>query len=228
MTAGNLRFDIYLSIHKGLRTFMCETLCNVGRLDFEDDAAVQPGLAQLRVLLAFCRGHVAHENDFVHPAMEARAPGSAKTIGHEHEEHLQTITALEQDIAAVEATTGAARAASGLRLYHRLSEFVAENLIHMLVEEREHNAVLWRCYSDAEIAAIHHNLVASLSPEENMLALRLMMPNVAPRERLAILRDIQAGAPAEVFAGILGATNAMLADADRRKLAAGLSMPAAA
>ena len=35
-------------------------------------------LAQVRSMASFCAGYLDHENRHVHPAMEARLPGSAK------------------------------------------------------------------------------------------------------------------------------------------------------
>ncbi len=72
-----LRVDIYRGIHKAVRAFMCDTLTMVGQLDIDDDADVTATVAQVRGLAAFCADHLAHENQFIHPAMEARRPGSS-------------------------------------------------------------------------------------------------------------------------------------------------------
>ena len=78
------RYDIYAFIHKGLRAFMAHTLVRVGRLDAHDPAEVAEVSAEVQGLLDICRAHLRHENDVVHAAMEARAPGSTERIAHEH------------------------------------------------------------------------------------------------------------------------------------------------
>ena len=79
------RYNPYLGIHKAIRSFMCDTLCRVGRVDVDDELAAT--LAQLDTLLVLCTGHIEHENDFLHSAIEARAPaGSARTASDHFEQ----------------------------------------------------------------------------------------------------------------------------------------------
>src|SRR5512139_1463744 len=88
------RYDIYAFIHKGLRAFMAHTLLRVGRLDPHDDAEVAEVSAEVNALLDICRGHVHHENDVIHTAMEARQPGSSQHTAGEHVEHERAIEAM--------------------------------------------------------------------------------------------------------------------------------------
>ena len=76
------RRDLYAAIHKALRSFMSETLVRIGHIDVSDVADRDAALTQLDELLDLCADHLRHENEFVHPAMEARAPG-AKRRGEE-------------------------------------------------------------------------------------------------------------------------------------------------
>jgi hemerythrin-like domain-containing protein len=174
------RHDIYCAIHKALRLFMTDTLARVGRLDTGDAADVADTVVQLRQLLNSCRGHVARENCFLHPALEARRPGASSLIGAEHDEHLEAIATLEAEADALAARP---EPAAALRLYRLLSRFVAENFDHMLVEENRHNAVLWEAYSDAELEALHGRLVASVPAAEMQLLLSWMLAALSPAER---------------------------------------------
>ena len=88
------RFDMYACIHKALRALMADSLLALGRMDPEDALELAQVTQRLMQLLAFCRSHLQHENDFVHRAMEARAPGSSGQIAHEHDEHKEAIDAL--------------------------------------------------------------------------------------------------------------------------------------
>ena len=213
------RHDIYAFIHKGLRAFMAHTLVRVGRLDAHDAAEVAEVSQELHALLSICRGHVQHENEVIHPAMQARAPGSCAQVAGEHEHHLQSLDALAALLARVPGDPSAVHA-----LYHALSQFVAENFEHMQREETEHNAVLWATHGDDEIRALEHRIVSGLSPEEAQLSMRWMLPHMTPDERAAMLGGMRAHAPAEAFEGVLSLIRPLLGGRDWRKLAVALGL----
>lgn len=213
------RYDMYAHIHKGLRAFMAHALVRVGRLDPHDAAEVAEVRPEVQALLQICRGHVQHENDFVHAAMNARAAGSSARIAAEHEGHLQAIAALQQLLDRIDDDAVVAQA-----LYRALGQFVAENFEHMQREETDHNAVLWATHSDAELHAIEQRIVASQTPEEATLALRWMLPHMSPAERATMLAGMRQGAPAEVFEGVLSMIRPLLGGRDWRKLSLALGL----
>lgn len=217
------RFNMYGFIHKALRAYLSDTLVGLGRMDVADAAELDAGLAQVRELLGFCRAHLEHENRFVHPAMEARAPGTTAQIAGEHVHHEDDIALLQEQADTVDALrddASACGAAAG-RLYRDFAVFVGANLQHMDYEEREHNAVLWSHYSDAELHAIEAALVASLAPAESALALRWMIPSINHFERTQWLGGMRAHAPAEAVAGALALAHSRLSERDWHKLCAG-------
>jgi hypothetical protein len=218
------RVDLYAGIHKALRSFMSDTLVRVGRLDTDDHADLAAALAQLHMLLELCRSHVAHENQFLHAAIEARRPGSSERIAAEHVEHLDAIAGLEAEAAALRALPTAPAA---LRLYRHLARFVAENFEHMQVEETQHNAVLWALYSDAELVDVHQRLVASIDPAEMALVVRWMVPAMSPAERAALLGEFQRQAPPEAVRVVLDTVRPHLDDGAWAKLARALNLPVA-
>jgi hypothetical protein len=217
------RYDIYAQIHKGLRSFMADTLYRIGRLDAADELELAEGAAQLRGLLALCRGHLEHENEFLHTAMEARRRGSAAQAAGEHVHHLRSIEALEAELAALERAPGEARAEAALELYRSLALFVAENLEHMHHEETAHNAVLWDAYSDAELEAIERALVASVAPDEMAAVARWMLPAMTAPDRAARLTVMRPAMPPQAFAGTLAMLKAQLSERDWYKLGAALA-----
>ena len=217
------RVDLYKGVHKGLRELMSDVLSAVGRLDAYDPAEVAATVERVRVLLDACRFHLHKENQFVHPAMEARRPGSASPVAAEHVHHEEAIERLAADILAVERSTGEARAAAALTLYRRLALFVAENLEHMHVEETENNAVLWAAYTDEELREIEQMLLASVPPQWLAVFLRWMVPAMSPAERGGLMTGIQSGAPAEVFRGILAMVRPHLGERDWAKLMAAIA-----
>lgn len=217
------RYDIYALIHKGLRTAMTDAMLAAGRLDTDDSREVTDTVVRIGALLDFCKLHLEKENRFVHPAMEARCPGSTRRIADEHVDHEAAFVRLQRRLDALTRAPSATRAAVAHDLYLELALFVGENLVHMHEEETAHNAVLWECYSDAELAVLEDSIKAHLTPAQMQYGMRWMLPAMTPAQRTGMLTQVQSAAPAPVFAGLLATARAHL-DADAlRKLEASLA-----
>lgn len=216
--AAARRYNIYTIVHKALRAFMTDTLQKIGRMDPADDGECAAAVAQLRHLLSMCTSHLEHENEFVHTAIERAFPGRAARTAAEHEQHETEIAALRQDIARLESTPAEQRPQAVHALYLHLSGFVAENLIHMNVEETQNHAALVAAYDDSEVMAIEHALVASLSPQEKFATLSWMIPYANASERAYLLGGMQRNAPPEAFQAALGLARDNLSQRDFFKL----------
>ena len=219
------RVDMYVGIHKALRHFMTDTLHRVGRMDANDSDDLRRTLGQFEELMEFCVQHVHHENDFVHAAIEARQPRGAARTADDHVEHIAHIAALRVEARALAQAEPAARPALALRLYRHLALFVADNFQHMNIEETQNNAALWAHYRDDELMALHHRIVSSLPPQENLLVMRWMIPAITPAERAQTLGGMRAGAPAEAFAAVLDAVRPHLDDKAWDRLSRALGVP---
>ncbi|MBK6005254.1 hemerythrin domain-containing protein [Ramlibacter ginsenosidimutans] len=224
--AEALRFDLYSGIHKALRAMMADTLLALGRMDPGDEAEVTQVTERVLQLLGFCGSHLSHENAYVHPAIEARAPGGSERIAHEHEEHEEHIAELSRHVAQLQLAPAAGRSAAAQTLYCELALFIAGNFQHMHVEETAHNAVLWARYTDAELAAVHDALVGSMPPDEMMQAARWMVPFMNAPERALMLADLRAKAPPPAFAAVLDLVRPHLSAREWDKLAQALELPA--
>lgn len=225
---GQPRYNIYALIHKAIRLFMTDTLAAVGSMDCNDAARAAEVLGQVRALAIACRSHFLHENEFVHPAMEARRPGSTTQVAAEHLHHAWAISRLEELADAVEHAQENARHAAADALYRYLALFVAENFVHMNVEETANSEVLWATHTDAELMGIEQAIVASLTPEESMASMRWMLQAMNASERAEMLNGMRRDAPAPVFDAVLGLAQAHLPVPEWRKLAQGIELPARA
>lgn len=221
-SAAARRFDLYAGVHKGLRSFMAETLVSAGRMDVYDAPELAATLAQVRALLEACSVHLQIEEQFLHPALEARRSGSARATARDHEEHLRALERLEAAVQEVERALPDARTEAAMRLYRALALFVAENLEHMHAEETANNATLWATHTDAELAAIHKAIIASLPPPTAAGFMRWIVPAMSPAERAELFTGMQLGAPRAAFEGMLGIARAQLPASDWTKLAAAL------
>ena len=222
------RPDLYGAIHKALRAFMSHTLVRLGAMDVAD--AEERGLALdgVDALLALLRGHVQHENDFVHTAIEARRPGGARHTADDHLGHLDAIANLEDEVRALRDLgdeRAEQRALQAARLYRHLAELIGENLVHMQVEEADNNAALWALYSDAELVAIHDRLLASVAPAEMALVVRWMASSLSLPELTGLFGEMQAKAPPPAFEALLDIARAQLDERRWARLARALGRP---
>lgn len=219
-SAEPARMDLYLSIHKALRSFMSDTLVRIGRIDVTDTADRDAALEQLEQLLELCLGHLRHENECVHTAIEARQPAGSSRIADEHAEHVETIAELRSEIAALRNAGMVDADRLALRLYRHLALFVAENFQHMHAEETVHNALLWQHYSDRELAELHGRILAGISPAEHVVVARWMVPASTPAERARIVGGAKAQMPPEALLGLMSVVRPHIDDAGWAKLTA--------
>ncbi len=216
---ARVRYNIYSNPHKALRLALGELLVAAGRVDPCDDAEVAGLAGQVRSLLLFCRTHLEKEEAFVHPAMEARRPGSTVATDHDHRDHLAAFEQLEADVRALEESSAERRDAAATDLYRHLALFAADNFVHMHTEETDNNDALWAAYADDELRALEQRLVASIPPEVLQITLRWMMPAMNPSERAGLLLELRERVPAAAFAAIVAGAQSSLTEPERRKLA---------
>lgn len=217
--APSKRVELYAGIHKAVRAFLCDTLTRLACLDLDDDSDVASTVHQVRELLDFCEHHIANEERFVHPAMEARQPGSSAGTAADHEHHAESVAAMLADCMTIEAGHGAQRDAA----WRRLALFTGDNLLHIDAEETANNAVLQACYTDGELVALHQQILASLAPQELATGLRWMLAGSSPAERTQVMAGIRADAPPQVFDAMLEMARQNLAPVAWNKLAASLA-----
>ena len=220
--SGSERFNLYTQIHKGLRACMSEVLVRVGRLDPSDPAETQTTADAVRQMIDFARDHLHHEEELIHPVLEARRAGASHESHAEHEQHLETLDLLESSLCILERSPGQERPVAALRLYRQLALFVAESFEHMHVEETENHAALVACYSEQEVLAVHQRVVAAVKPAAMAVAMRWMIPASSAPERAAVLGGVQRAAPAPVFAAVLDIVRPHLDARDWAKLGAAI------
>lgn len=220
------RVDGYRMIHKTLRKQMFDCVYLLGRVDAADDAEFHAALDGVSALALACEQHLQKENTYVHPAMEARSPGSTRQILDEHFEHIEEIDFLRAEVSRIRNVPQQVRAAQTHRLYLHLTHFVADNLKHMRHEELEHNAVLWAKYSDAELIAIEQRIIASVAPPEMMGIMKIAIPAMAHTERAAMLGGMkQSEMPRQAFEAVVQLAREGLATHDWDKLARAIGEP---
>lgn len=205
MGAEPARVDLYRLPHRGLRAAMAQALVNVGTAA-TDQQSLAVVADEVEALALLCKKHLEHENAFVHPAMEQRTPGSSRNTADDHIGHERAIERLNGLVGQLRTRPLAARARDLLdQLYRTLALFVADNLEHMDLEERHNMRVLQAVYSDAELLALEHALVASIAPDIMLKFMRWMLPAMSAAERSEFLGQMALGAPPGVVLAVIDA-----------------------
>ena len=195
--------DFYGPIHKGLRLALGQLLARLGSVELRDSAAVAGLLADLRAQLALSAAHLQHEDNYVHGALEQRAPGLSDALEDQHHRHRETFAELEALAAALETAEPDGRAAAARALYLRFSQFVAEDFEHMADEETRILPLLQQLFSDAELIEIEASILAATGPEEMIATGRMILPAMRPDERLVLMQEVRRSAPPEGFDALM-------------------------
>jgi len=218
------RHDLYGPIHKALRAALFDTARRFGALDADDPRELAQALGQAERLLAMLAGHLKHEDNFLHTAIEARRPGGAQRSAADHREHIESLAALADELAALRHAAPAERDARVMRLYQQLNRFIAENLEHMQFEETQNSATLWALYSDDELVALHDRLVASIEPQDLMDVLAWMPRALNTAELAGLFSGMRAKAPPQAFSAVLAVARSQLDDTRWARLSRSLGL----
>lgn len=218
------RYNIYTLIHKALRASLSQNLIELGRVDDTDTDAVTEQLANTESLLHFCLDHLRHENEFIHSVIFKLRQSHRLNTADDHGQHERDIAKLLADIAHIKQLPALRRRSFMLELYRHFALFVGENFEHMQIEETQNAGILWEHLTDAQIHDIHHRIVTSETPEENMRVLLMMLPNITHSERMEVLNGFRPAVPAEVFNGLVFSLKALLDAKEYLKLTQTLSL----
>jgi hypothetical protein len=220
-----MRLAPYRTIHKGLRVLMFRTLQRAGALDAADAADRSAIIEEVERLLATCVDHLAHENQFFHEALRARAPRAVLPFEDDHLGHLEAIGALRLLLQRLRDAEAAQAQALAYELFLRLSVFVGENLEHMAEEESTLTQALWTHFSDAELVAIEAALHATIAPEEMAFYLRWVGQGLNAGEAIALLCDLREHAPPGFFASVVDIFQSVMPARCWARVARGLGLP---
>ncbi len=212
-----MRVDLYGSVHKGIRSLLFATVGKVARADFarEDEAA--SALDAVERLFLLLEEHAEHEDRVVMPVLRRLSAEVYTALEDEHARTHGQQAELEKLASRLREARGDGRleerVALGRRLHARLCVLVAEHLRHMDREEAEANRVLWAHLTDAELWALHEQIVREIPPPRMADALSVMLPAMSLPERAALVGSLHANVPATVFVQLTGpARDALGAD----------------
>jgi len=211
------RWDLYGPIHKGLRLAHAQLIVRLGAADPLADQRLL--LGDLLSHLDVASGHLDHEDSFIHPALESIAPGETHDLVEHHRSHRDDLDRLRTLAEGLQTAPRETRPAAWRELYLTFCAFVAADLRHMADEETLVWPLLCARFSDEELADLEMRIVGSLSPGETIAVMRIMLPALAPEERIGLLSGMKAHAPPEAYQAVITqAAKPTLASADFAQL----------
>jgi hypothetical protein len=220
------RYNIYTFIHKALRSVMCQALTKLGRVDDTDVTDIEQNLKDIEKLLSLCLSHLEHENQFIHSILLDKAPGLQLPTIKEHEEHVQHISDIQEEIHKIRLVSPPQRQRCLLSLYRHMAVFLAINFEHMQLEETLMAQRLWDNFSDDEIHHMEQNLVASIPPEQRLETTILILANISHSERRELLAGMRESSSQELFALVVNSLKTHISEPYWQKLNAELQMAA--
>jgi hypothetical protein len=215
---GPVDHDTYRDIHKGIRAELFGVTLQAGSLDAADRIGREALCGHVGAVMDLLVEHAEHEDAHVQPALARHLPKLAARISFDHVTLERRIVALrELGYAAVDATGPEQRQALH-RLYLELASFTGAYLEHQDVEERHVMPALEAAIGFDAVLAINDAIVKSIPPEKMAASLAVMLPALNIDDQTELLGGMQAGAPAEVFAGVWGLVGSVLPATEHRML----------
>ncbi|MCC5937122.1 MAG: hemerythrin domain-containing protein [Lunatimonas sp.] len=195
-----MRLNPYLLPHKGLRYLLAKVSLMAGNLDSNLPEEVDQLKTLSNELFFLLEQHAHVEDHMILPDLEKKCPGSTEE-NHEEHEYLEGLVAQLQT--QVNGLQAGSNPTAFNAYFFDLSDFHAKYLTHMLMEERQVLGLIWKHYTDEELAAQHHAIISSFSPEKILRWFRYIVPALSPAERLMVLGGLKANAPKVFFDALM-------------------------
>jgi iron-sulfur cluster repair protein YtfE (RIC family) len=211
--------NLYRDVHKGIRAELFAVTAEAGRVDPDSHTARAGLAAHARDVVDLLEGHASHEDTVIQPALQAHLPDLAARIDADHNIISARTSRLVSLADAVAEATTESRAQQAHNLYLELAEFTGVYLAHQDVEERTVLPALEQAIGPDAVQHIHIAIVSSIPPHQMARSLAVMLPAMNIDNRVEMLAGMHAGAPPQIFEGIWGLANSVLAPADTEAVA---------
>jgi hypothetical protein len=200
--------------HKAFRYMWMDIVGVVGGTN----PSLEGSLAAMETKMTFACDAYAHHNkdesEWLGPRLhELDAPLAQRWLA-DHDSHLTTLDELKSRVRSIRSTAAVEERTRALgELYRFVCRFLAEDLVHMELEQEPIMAAFQKAYSDDQLEAMEAQFIRDrINPDlmKTLTPLFLKAGNVDDRTRL--LSVIKQQVPPPVFEGIFGGLVAGLVD----------------
>lgn len=197
---ATLRFNPFGQIHKGLRALLYDTALLLQHTHFTREEETAKATERVRLVAMMFEDHAFVEDNYVFPMITPYAPEVVEDFEAQHvmdhqigELLLKAVNQLEEAAAPEE------KILAGIELQHQFNAFLAFNVEHMKKEETIVNAVLWKYYTDEQLAQKVQEISGKVEPEKNAIVTEWMLRGMASQEIVTWYSGIKRKAPPQVF-----------------------------
>jgi hemerythrin-like domain-containing protein len=198
-------FDLYTTIHKGLRHMLCDLGSDIRMNDFADEASTAEVIAKAGHYLQMFYEHALREEESIHSQLRSFEPDIVERLEREHQQIEERGALVRESILKLEDTSGSERRiAVGIHLNQVFNAYQAFFYEHIDFEEVTVLPLTQQYFDDMQLAAMRGDMLAHNTMERNMEWLDWMFRSGDVNELSALLASIKASPlPSETVQGLL-------------------------
>jgi len=195
-----MRLNTYAFPHKALRNLLSQVSFAAGNADptFPETLKKLKGLYE--ELKDFLEEHAQVEDEIILPALEAREPGSIQENLEEHEYLEEKFSVISKQLRELNSESPAK---NWNDFYWDFSEFHAEYLKHMLLEEKEVLEKIWANFSDEELFFQHQQILSTFTPDQILKTFKYIIPSLSTSEQIIAMKGLKSMAPEAFFRQVM-------------------------
>jgi iron-sulfur cluster repair protein YtfE (RIC family) len=217
---SQLRFDVYGSVHKGLRYLMTELMYELGRVDASNESELTSLGKKLQYLCDILIVHAAGEEEFIFPHLEREDKTIYTKLKQAHDKFDEQIEFLREEFKKITGSNikDIDKVKKMLKFTKQYNTFLSQYFSHLQDEELEANPILWKILSDEELMDILMKMSSKPTPELRLYFLPYLLKATNYSERVGVLMGMKKGMSKTIFSGILSVAKASLEVSDWQKL----------
>lgn len=214
------RIKSYDVPHKGLRNALCQVQTLAGNTDYANANEVERLYRLSEDVFKILNIHADEENDVVLAELEERCPGASKYDVDDHERIHVVMDTLENLLAKIysQSKAGVDSTEDGEEFYLAFSEFHGIYLEHTAEEERVTQPLLWKNFTDEELAGHRGKIMARNPPETLLIWFKFVLPAMSHKERVGLFSGFKKMAPPAFYSEGLAVVKQVLTEIEFSKL----------
>ncbi len=192
--------------HKAFRYMWMDVVAVVGTTN----PSLDPSLDAMEAKISFACDAYAHHNqdesEWMGPRLQELDAPLAKRWLDDHDSHLNTMEELKSRVRALRATADVGARARALgELYRFVCHFLAEDLVHMELEQEPIMAAFQKAYSDDQLQDMEAQFIRDrIDPSLMKKLTPLFLKACDVDDRTRLLSVIKRQVPAPAFEELLG------------------------
>jgi iron-sulfur cluster repair protein YtfE (RIC family) len=214
------RFDVYGSLHKGIRSLMTELMYELGKSDVTNTSVLTAFGEKLGYLWDILHVHAQAEEEFIFPHLLKKDKAFHTKLKQAHEKFEKDAGSFRKSFKEfLEMNTEAAEKQQELTKFtKRYNTFVSEYFSHMQDEELGANPILWGMLDDEELMEILSNMSQKATVELREYFIPYLLRASNPAERVGVLMGMRRSMSESTFTRTLEIARGSLAESDWQKL----------